>query len=51
MKMKTVKEYISPSVEICEMVLEAPVLASSVDKSESNVFGVGDGTFDDWGTL
>ncbi len=50
MKATTEKVYISPTVEMCEMLLEAPI-ASSVGNTASDGLGINDGTIEDWGTL
>lgn len=50
MKTKTGKTYTSPALEVCEMVLEAPI-ASSIGSTSNDGTGVEDATFDDWGTL
>lgn len=50
MKTKTGKTYTSPALEVCEMVLEAPI-ASSIGSASNDGTGVEDATFDDWGTL
>lgn len=50
MKTKTEKAYIFPEVEMCEMLMEAPI-ASSVGNTNSGGLGVNDGTIDDWETI
>lgn len=50
MKKETLKTYTSPYLEVCEMVLEAPI-ASSIGSASNDETGVEDATFDDWGTL
>lgn len=50
MKTESVKMYTSPTMEVCEMVLEAPI-ASSVGSTTDDGAGIKDSLFDDWGTL
>lgn len=49
-KAKTTKEYISPKLDVYEMIAEAPI-ASSVGEADANGLGVSDAVIDDWGTL
>ena len=50
MSTQTVKQYISPEMGICEIVVEAPI-ASSLANAGSNFWGVDDATVEDWGIL
>lgn len=49
-KAKTTNEYISPKLDVYEMIAEAPI-ASSVGEADANGLGVSGATIDDWGTL
>lgn len=49
-KAKTTKKYISPVLDVYEMIIEAPI-ASSVGEANANDLGVSDAAIDDWGTL
>lgn len=49
MKTKTLK-YISPVLDVYEMIVEAPI-AASLGNAKADGLGVSDATFDDWGTL
>lgn len=49
MKTKTLK-YISPVLDVYEMIVEAPI-AASLGNAEADGLGVSDATFDDWGKL
>ena len=49
-KTKTTKEYISPVLDVYEMIVEAPI-AASLGNAEADGLGVSDAKFDDWGTL
>ena len=49
-KAKTTKEYMSPKLDVYEMITEAPI-ASSVGGADANDLGVSDAAIDDWGTL
>ena len=49
MKTKTLK-YISPVLDVCEMIVEAPI-AASLGNAETDGLGVSNATFDDWGTF
>ena len=43
-------EYVSPVLDVYEMVMEAPI-AASLGVASTDGLGVNDATFDDWGTL
>ena len=49
-KAKTTKEYMSPKLDVYEMITEAPI-ASSVGEADANGLGVSGAAIDDWGTL
>ena len=49
-KAKTTKEYMSPKLDVYEMIAEAPI-ASSVGEADADGLGVRDAVIDDWGTL
>ena len=49
MKTKTLN-YISPVLDVYEMIVEAPI-AASLGAASTDELGVNDATVEDWGTL